>query len=643
MFFYTVANYKMPHPLAKSSVSCYTAIKKFPIFDGKEKNMKKTVLWLATALLLALCFALAACGGGNSPAVTTKGDNTSEAPSVTTTEVPSVTTTEVPSATTTETPATTTVTTAEVTTTESPATTEPPIVDVMIGETLNAPRATQFSVSNVFASDMVVQRGEHIRVWGWANPSQNGNKVTGEFKGMFAEAIIENGEWVITFGARLDASAETGHTMKIYGDGVSYEFRDVLVGDVYMVIGQSNCAYSVEEHLTYNDTPEKGGKDALDYGAPIRLHYNSMTQTAGYPKRGTELVCKKVRSDSTWQRADSYEDIRNFTAIGYYFAYNYLKLTDNKVPVGLIEIDGNGQPLGAFMCNEVAKEKGTDSYDESKGYYVTTGVNANWGRYLYNHYMYPFERYAIAGVLWYQGESDFSQENAKVFVENFSALMTYMRGTHNLINKDFPVYFFEFPTMYKQPTDFRPSEDAPQWAYMDIGLIRSVMGSIPRTLSNSYQIVSSDVWTDNTFWNNLHPNCKFEQSVRAAVLAAAVNGEGGKTLTQGNGPVLVSMEVLEGGKKAILTYENVGEGLKTSDGGTAVNGFLLYRPNCSINKFVTVTATITATNQITVECETEIEGLAYNGITTNFFGKQINLCNSEGVPAGATVILKDAD
>ena len=123
-----------------------------------------------------------------------------------------------------------------------------PVVDVPVGETLNAPHATQFTVSNVFASDMVVQRGEFIRVWGWADASQNGKKVTGEFMGMFAEAIIQNGEWEITFTARLEASAQLGNTMRIYGDGVSYSFNDVLVGDVYMVIGQSNVAYGIGSH-----------------------------------------------------------------------------------------------------------------------------------------------------------------------------------------------------------------------------------------------------------------------------------------------------------------------------------------------------------------------------------------------------------
>ena len=124
----------------------------------------------------------------------------------------------------------------------------------------------------------------------------------------------------------------------------------------------------------------------------------------------------------------------------------------------------------------------------------------------------------------------------------------------------------------------------------------------------------------STFFNNLHPNCKFEQSERAAILAAALNGEGGKTMAQGNGPILVSMEVLEGGRKAILTYENVGEGLKTTDGGNTVKGFVLYRKNCSINSRDKVTATITAPNQITIESNAGISGLAYNAITYNVYG-----------------------
>ena len=508
-----------------------------------------------------------------------------------------------------------------------------PIEDVPVGETLNAPHATQFTVSNVFASDMVVQRGEFIRVWGWADASQNGKKVSGEFKGMFAEAIIEDGAWEITFTARLEASAEMGHTMRIYGAGVSYSFTNVLVGDVYMVVGQSNVAYGVGSHYEFMSTP---AKNTLDFSAPIRLHYNNINPTVSYDGKGSGVNSDQIRFGARWQKASNYSSVQHFSALAYFFAANYCKFTNNTVPVGLIEIAASGEPLGAFMSNEAADATNSDTYSKGTGTYLTQGVNGqSAARYIYNDYMYPFERYAMAGIIWYQGESDLSTSNARSYVEKFSALIEHMRSTHNLINRDFPVYVVEFPTIFTKPAGY-----VGDWHYLDVGLIRAVMGEIQRVVPNSYQVVSTDLWSDNTFGNNLHPNCKFEQGERAAILAAAVNGEGGKTMVQGNGPVLVSMEILDGGKKAILTYENVGTGLTTTDGGTEVKGFQLISRTYRVDPRTKITATITAPNQITIEATADIVGLVYNATTTNAYGEHINLCNSEGVPAGATLIFK---
>ena len=105
------------------------------------------------------------------------------------------------------------------------------------------------------------------------------------------------------------------------------------------------------------------------------------------------------------------------------------------------------------------------------------------------------------------------------------------------------------------------------------------------------------------------------------------------------GPVLVSMMLSEDKKTAVLTYENVGEGLKTIDGADAVKGFTLYKSGyVSANQ--TLTATITAPNQVTVTSSRAITGIGYNTAVTNFFGKKrdLNLCNSYGVPALATFI-----
>ena len=578
------------------------------------KNIRIGLLLLSVLLLLCLTFA--ACNEGDTAVDTTEGDTVTDAPTEEVTSAPEETTEE---------------------TTEAPEeTTEPEttvIVDVPVGEVLDAPHATQFTVSTVFASDMVVQRGEFIRVWGWADADQNGKKVTGEFKGMFAEAIIEDGAWEITFTARLEASAEMGHTMTIYGDGVSYSFNDVLVGDVYMVIGQSNIAYGVGYHI--QNVPGASQAD-LDYDAPIRLHCSNINPTIDYTGKGSGKNSDTVRSGARWKKANTYGNVHDFSALGYFFALNYAKLTENTVPLGLIEIAASGEPLGAFMSNEAAEKSRSDEYNSSTGRYMTSGVNGNSpARYIYNDYMYAFERYAMAGLIWYQGESDLSQTNARSYLAKFTALIEHMRSTHNLINKDFPVYYVEFPTIFDKPAGYTG-----EWHHLPVGLIRAVMGEIQRVLPNSYQIVSTDLWTDNTLPNNLHPNCKFEQGERTAMLAAAVNGEAGITLAQSNGPVLVSIEVLEGSKKAILTYENVGTGLTTTDGGTDVKGFVLYRKPNSIITGKPITATITAYNQITIECESNISGVIYNAITENVYGEDINLCNSEGVPAGATFIFK---
>ena len=166
---------------------------------------------LSILLLLSILFStLTSCGGGQSE---------TEAESLANTESAANADTEG----------------GEETIEETETETETEIKDVMIGETLDAPYASDFTVAKIFSDDMVVQRNEHIRVWGFANESENGKKVSGEFKGMFAEALIENGEWTLTFTARLQADTE-GAEMKIYTDKKTVTFKNVLVGDVYLIM-----------------------------------------------------------------------------------------------------------------------------------------------------------------------------------------------------------------------------------------------------------------------------------------------------------------------------------------------------------------------------------------------------------------------
>lgn len=594
--------------------------------------MKRTLctITLFCALLLAGLL-LFSCGGGGSATGSTAAAP-SESPTGTGGEPDSRTTTGTGSQ-----PEPTPVPdTGTETDTETESETKSEVTDIMIGETIDAPYADSFTVSNVFSSDMVVQRGEHIRVWGYADASENGHKVSGEFMGMFAEALIENGEWTLTFGARLNACADEGNSMRIYTDKTSCVFENVLVGDVFMVIGQSNVAHPMMAHRAYVNDPARGGVGYDDISLPIRLHYNSLSQNTGVT-RGTGEVCAELHNGETWTRTDA-DPVARFSALGYMFAVEYTRATG--VPVGIIEIDGNGQPIGSFMPNSAAEATGSDQWSDAKGYYVTPGCNGDAARYMYNHYMYPFEKYALAGLVWYQGESDCEAGLAEVFPDKLAALLTYMRTTHNLVNPDFPVYLIEFPPIFRQAPDaVIPAGQG--WAFMDLGLVRGTLGSVTHRIPACYAVSSADLWTDRTFWNSLHPNCKFEQAQRAAGIAAAVSANG--TPGAMSGPVLASAELSGDGKQVILTYTNVGTGLTTADGSSAVTGFsgLRLRRNGTLNLTKVLSAEITAPDRITVTFSSRVDGVGYHLVATQVYGEDINLTSSSDVPACADIWMFD--
>ncbi|MBQ7444356.1 MAG: hypothetical protein IJS71_00250 [Clostridia bacterium] len=491
------------------------------------------------------------------------------------------------------------------------------------------PSTVNFTVANVFGSNMVVQRNEPLKIWGFSSDSASeGGVITAEFLGKKAQTTIQNGEWIITFSDSFAANANMGNTLKVYSKSKTVELNNVLVGDVYMVIGQSNTAYDMNTHWSFvsNDDTVRCGRNA-NYDLPIRINYNTQNSPNTTVKRGGDKEAKDLNMTNTWKIA-SKATIPNFSAIGYLFARSYVLATGSTVPVGMIEIDGNGQPLGAFLCNQVANQYHTDTYNSSTGIYRTTGVNANQGRFLYNEFMAPFQRMPMAGILWYQGESDYADNEANRYAQVFVDYVKYMRGTHNTNNKDFPVYFIEFPSMYTKPSGY-----SGQWAYMDVAKIRGLMGNMVTMAPNIFQVQSSDVWHDKTYWNSLHPNCKFEQADRAAKIACAFNGEGGITMDNASGPIVESVTYSADGLTATIKYKNVGAGLKTIDGSDTVKGFHAVS---SMNRIGgAVDGKIVGTDTVQVTLLSANYGVGYNLVTSYYFGENINLCNSAGIPAGA--------
>ena len=500
----------------------------------------------------------------------------------------------------------------------------------MNAKTISAAYAADFTVAQVFSDHMVLQRNEPIRVWGFAPAAENGKKVSGEFKGMLAEALIENGEWCITFEAELPADT-VGADMRIYTDTKTVTFTDVLVGDVYLVLGQSNAYYTIRDHITdaRGEAADYIHPEDIDPDSIIRL--NNLSEAMGdYPDKGNAHVCPDLRNKIFWQKTTPRAVLR-FSALGYFYAAK-MTAKDPTVPIGLMEVAYGGAPIVSFLPNALAEQYGGDYWDKDDKVFYSNINTEHMGRYLYNCYLAPVSRYAIAGVLWYQGESNNQMQEASEFNETFVALINHMRSTHNLVHKNFPVFIVEFPSIYTKPEGFTE-----QWHFMELGMIRAYMGSIPSMLENSYTVVSSDIWKDRTFYNNLHPYCKFEQADKIVALADVVINRKG-CLEEATGPVLKSATVSRDQKTVEVTFTNVGEGLSTADGGSAVKGVIgLLSSTMGHSPVTPVSVEITAKDRITAYFDTEVKAVAYNYDNEDHYGETINLCNSFGRPAAAFI------
>src|SRR5512137_2057978 len=94
-------------------------------------------------------------------------------------------------------------------------------------------------VSNVFQTNMVLQRDKPLNVWGWADP---GEEVTVSFAGQQAGAkAAADRSWQVTLKAMPANSAP--QAMAVKGKSRTLMLENILVGDVWLLGGQSNMEF----------------------------------------------------------------------------------------------------------------------------------------------------------------------------------------------------------------------------------------------------------------------------------------------------------------------------------------------------------------------------------------------------------------
>jgi len=203
-------------------------------------------------------------------------------------------------------------------------------------------------VHNLFQSGTVIQRDKPVRVWGWATPGEN---VTVSFAGhtQCAEADKERA-WQVTLTA-MEASA-TPQIMTIKGRDKALKLENILIGDVWVLGGQSNMEFPISKI--------EGGKAEIYSANFSNIRHLTVPRSSGKGRQKSFPITQKWDSRSKRHRRSGYwevcspERIGDLSAIGYIFARRIHMAT--QVPIGVIDTSVGGTTVETWTPMEVVRK-----------------------------------------------------------------------------------------------------------------------------------------------------------------------------------------------------------------------------------------------------------------------------------------------
>ena len=214
------------------------------------------------------------------------------------------------------------------------------IVAAMWAGLVCADARAEVRVHHIFDSNMVIQRDKPVRVWGWA---EAGEAVSVQFAGQRKAATADkDGKWAVELDA-MPASSQ-GRALSAKGKANTVAYDNILVGDVWLLGGQSNMedelegVYHGDVEVASADRPSirlmtipavASGKPLSDF--PRVNEFNGWT--GRHEMKGYWFVC-------------SPKTVNRFSAIGYIFGRRLHLAT--KVPIGLIDAARGGTTVEAW-------------------------------------------------------------------------------------------------------------------------------------------------------------------------------------------------------------------------------------------------------------------------------------------------------
>lgn len=206
---------------------------------------------------------------------------------------------------------------------------------------------TGLSVHNLFQSGMVLQRDKPIRVWGWADP---GEKVTVAFGDQTQAATAAADRlWKVELKAEL-ANSEP-RSLVVQGQAKKIELENILVGDVWVLGGQSNMEFEIHKvdggqleivsanfkNIRLFTVPHQNGPE-VKTSFPVMYQWSDWSSQ--HFRQGYWDVCTP-------------QTVHDMSAIGFIFARRIHMAT--QIPIGIVDASRGGTTLETWTPTEVLK------------------------------------------------------------------------------------------------------------------------------------------------------------------------------------------------------------------------------------------------------------------------------------------------
>lgn len=191
-----------------------------------------------------------------------------------------------------------------------------------------------FDCQGYMGNHMVLQRESDLTLSGNCSADE---EITVSIQERVIKARVTNGYWVACIPPLKKSFHET---MKIEGKRKTVIWDDILVGDVYLLAGQSNMEFKFHQADTYEQDDPHANNPSMRYLEVPQYEYKE--KGIYYPQI----------PNKGWQHCTP-ETATSFSAVGYYMS-TYLK-EHADVPIGLISVNRGGTSASCWINEETLK------------------------------------------------------------------------------------------------------------------------------------------------------------------------------------------------------------------------------------------------------------------------------------------------